>query len=101
MGCADPQAPLAALLRVRDDRAAGFCRRTFFPASGTHHESVPTEITPQGAAAVVYLGVLVTVGAYGLFNFGISRLPANQASAFVNPDSLFTCSSPSSCWAKR
>ena len=33
---------------------------------------------------------VVTVGAYGLFNFGISRLPANQASAFVNLIPLFT-----------
>lgn len=34
--------------------------------------------------AVLYLGSVVTIGAYGLYNFGMSRLPASQASAFVN-----------------
>ena len=67
-----------------------FVGAPFFLLLALTTESVPTEITPQGAAAVVYLGVLVTVGAYGLFNFGISRLPANQASAFVNLIPLFT-----------
>ena len=28
-----------------------------------------------------YLGTLVTLGAYGLYNFGLSRIPASQASA--------------------
>ena len=35
-------------------------------------------------AAVVYLGGLVTFGGYGLYNFGLSRLPAAQASAYTN-----------------
>ena len=56
----------------------------------TSTSSLPVEISATGVAAVVYLGVLVTVGAYGLFNHGISRLPANQASAFVNLIPLFT-----------
>jgi len=34
--------------------------------------------------AIIYLGIFVTLAAYGLFNFGVSRIPANQASAFVN-----------------
>ena len=33
---------------------------------------------------MVYLGVVVTVGAYGLYNFGVGRLPASQASGFIN-----------------
>ena len=35
-------------------------------------------------AAVVYLGGLVTFGGYGLYNFGLSRLPAARASAYTN-----------------
>ena len=35
-------------------------------------------------AAIVYLGIFVTLGAYGLYNFGVSRIPVNQASAFIN-----------------
>ena len=34
--------------------------------------------------SVLYLGVFVTIGAYGLYNFGVSRVPANQAAAFIN-----------------
>ncbi|MCD8490831.1 MAG: DMT family transporter [Geovibrio sp.] len=33
--------------------------------------------------AVVYLGVFVTVGAFGLYNWGISKVPATRA-AFIN-----------------
>lgn len=51
---------------------------------------LPTAISAQGLGAVLYLGVVVTVGAYGLYNFAVSRLPASQASAFVNLIPLFT-----------
>ncbi|GBE14185.1 putative DMT superfamily transporter inner membrane protein [bacterium BMS3Abin14] len=34
--------------------------------------------------ALLYLGAFVTLGAYGLYNFGLSRIPANHAAAFVN-----------------
>jgi len=50
----------------------------------------PSTFSMQGLAAVAYLGVVVTVGAYGLFNFGVSRLPASQATAFTNLIPLFT-----------
>lgn len=50
----------------------------------------PSSFSKQGLAAVAYLGVVVTVGAYGLFNFGVSRLPASQATAFTNLIPLFT-----------
>ncbi len=34
--------------------------------------------------AVVYLGVFVTVGAFGLYNWGISKIPATRAAVFIN-----------------
>ncbi len=43
-----------------------------------------TSLSVNGWLAVVYLGTVVSVGAYGLYNYGISRIPASQASAFVN-----------------
>ena len=43
-----------------------------------------------GLLAVLYLGTVVSVGAYGLYNFGISRLPASQAAAFVNLIPVFS-----------
>ena len=39
---------------------------------------------------MLYLGTVVSVGAYGLYNFGVSRIPASQASAFVNLIPVFT-----------
>jgi len=40
--------------------------------------------------AVIYLGTFITLGAYGLYNFGVSRLPANQAAAFINLIPVFS-----------
>jgi drug/metabolite transporter (DMT)-like permease len=51
---------------------------------------LPQTVSPLGLGAVAYLGVLVTVGAYGLYNFGVSRLPASQASGFTNLIPVFT-----------
>jgi drug/metabolite transporter (DMT)-like permease len=33
---------------------------------------------------VLYLGVFVTIGAYGMYNYGMSKIPAGQASSFIN-----------------
>jgi len=50
----------------------------------------PTRFDGNGIMAIFYLGVFVTMGAYGLYNFGMSRIPASQASAFVNLIPIFT-----------
>lgn len=44
----------------------------------------------DGVLAILYLGSVVTIGAYGLYNFGVSRMPASQASAFVNLIPVFS-----------
>ncbi len=36
------------------------------------------------------LGTFITLGAYGLYNFGVSRIPASQAAAFVNLIPVFS-----------
>lgn len=36
------------------------------------------------AVAVVYLGTAISVGAYGLYNLGMSQLPANRAAGYIN-----------------
>ncbi|MBI9104805.1 MAG: DMT family transporter [Spirochaetales bacterium] len=33
---------------------------------------------------LLFLGIVVTIGAYGFYNFGTSRIPASQSVAFVN-----------------
>ncbi|MFZ5571028.1 MAG: DMT family transporter [Thermodesulfobacteriota bacterium] len=57
----------------------------FLPAT-----TLPDSLEPIPAAAIFYLGAVITLGAYGLYNFGVSRIPASQASAFVNLIPVFT-----------
>ncbi len=52
--------------------------------------TLPAAIDATGLLAVVYLGAFVTIGAYGLYNFSLSRVPANQASVFVNLIPVFS-----------
>jgi len=62
----------------------------YFPVLFLPHVHMPTAVVPIPAAAVVYLGTVITLGAYGLYNFGVSRIPASQASAFINLIPVFT-----------
>ncbi len=52
--------------------------------------SLPTRIFPMPALAVLYLGSFVTLGAYLAYNYGVSKIPASKASAFVNLIPVFT-----------
>ena len=56
----------------------------FFPLMLLTGTGFPTNIEPEGLTAILYLGIIVTIGGYGFFNYGISRIPASQASAFTN-----------------
>ena len=67
-----------------------FVGALFFLPVAAWSAPFPATISLAGLAAVVYLGLVVTVGAYGLYNFAVSRLPASQASAFINLIPLFT-----------
>lgn len=51
---------------------------------------LPVHFDLSAGLAVVYLGAVVTLGAYGLYNYGVKHIPANQASAFVNLIPVFT-----------
>ncbi|RZW15839.1 MAG: DMT family transporter [Desulfobulbaceae bacterium] len=46
--------------------------------------ALPRNWYPVPALAVIYLGSFVTLGAYLLYNYGVSKIPASQASGFVN-----------------
>lgn len=52
--------------------------------------TLPTEMDTTGLFAIAYLGAVVTTGAYGFYNFSLSRIPVNQASVFVNLIPVFT-----------
>ena len=62
----------------------------FMPALLLPGVHIASAMNIQGLLAILYLGTVVSVGAYGLYNFGISRIPASQASAFVNLIPVFS-----------
>ncbi|MFB9884989.1 DMT family transporter [Balneatrix alpica] len=56
----------------------------FMPLALWQATPLPTNLPLLPSMAVVYLGIAVTLGAYGLYNFAVSQVPASQASAFIN-----------------
>ena len=46
--------------------------------------TLPVSFEALPAFSIVYLGIFVTMGAYGLYNYAVSKVPASKASAFVN-----------------
>jgi drug/metabolite transporter (DMT)-like permease len=40
--------------------------------------------SPSLVFSIIFLGAMVTLGAFGLYNWGMSRIPASTASAFIN-----------------
>ncbi len=68
-----------------------FCGSLFFlPMLALPGTELPTAVEPTPLLAIFYLGTLINIGAYGLYNLGVSRIPASQASAFVNLIPVFT-----------
>jgi drug/metabolite transporter (DMT)-like permease len=59
---------------------AGF----YFPLLFLPSTTLPTSFDLTGFATIFYLGLFVTILAYGLYNYGMSKIPAAQASSFIN-----------------
>jgi len=62
----------------------------FFPFLLLPSTPLPQSFDIQGVGAIIYLGTLVNIGAYGLYNFAVSRIPVSQASAYINLIPVFT-----------
>lgn len=62
----------------------------FFPALFLPGTELPTQIVPGPFISILYLGSAVTLGAYGCYNYGVSKIPASQATAFINLIPVFT-----------
>ncbi len=62
----------------------------FLPFLFLPQVGLPADPSSSALLAVAYLGIAVSAGAYGLYNFGTSRLPASQAVAFINLIPVFT-----------
>ena len=56
----------------------------YFPLLFLPSTTLPTSFDLTGVATIFYLGLFVTILAYGLYNYGMSKIPAAQASAFIN-----------------
>lgn len=56
----------------------------FFPFLLLPDIGFPDQWQTSPAVAVIYLGTLITFGAYGCYNYGVSRIPASQAAGYVN-----------------
>jgi len=56
----------------------------FLPLMFLPGQRLPTEFVLVPALSVIYLGAVITLGAYALYSYGVSKIPASQASAFIN-----------------
>ncbi|RDH44877.1 DMT family transporter [Zooshikella ganghwensis] len=63
---------------------------TLFFSPALFLTDLPTEFPYTPTIAIVYLGIVVTLGAYGLYNISLSYISATQASVFVNLIPVFT-----------
>ena len=62
----------------------------YFPVLFLPSTVLPADLPLSPSFAVLYLGTLVSIGAYVLYSYGVSRIPATQASAFVNLIPVFS-----------
>jgi drug/metabolite transporter (DMT)-like permease len=62
----------------------------FFPFLFLPTTALPAGVDPLPAMAVVYLGAVVTLGAYALYNYGVSRIAVSRTSVFFNLIPVFT-----------
>jgi drug/metabolite transporter (DMT)-like permease len=56
----------------------------YFPLLFLPSTTLPPTIDLAGLATIFYLGIFVTILAYGMYNYGMSKIPAGQASSFIN-----------------
>ena len=56
----------------------------FLPGLWLLIKAPPAHCSAALVAALLFLGVFVTLGAFGLYNWGMSRMPAGKASIFIN-----------------
>jgi len=62
----------------------------YFPLLFLPTTELPTTFHPAATLAVIYLGSFITIGAYGLYNYGVKYVDASRAAAFVNLIPVFS-----------
>lgn len=62
----------------------------FFPFFIYEYFTMDMNFTTEALSWIVYLGVVVTLGGYGLYNFSLTKIEASKAAVFVNLIPVFT-----------
>jgi drug/metabolite transporter (DMT)-like permease len=62
----------------------------YFPLLFIPQNVLPHTFDATSATAIIYLGAVITLGAYGLYNYGIKYVPANKGAAYVNLIPIFS-----------
>ena len=62
----------------------------FAPLAVWEYFTLPMNVTWEIFGWVCYLGIVVTLGGYGMFNLALGRIEASRASVFVNLIPVFT-----------
>ncbi len=62
----------------------------YFPFLFWPSTKLPEALLLGPSLAVIYLGAVITLGAYGLYNYGLKHVAANKAAAFVNLIPIFS-----------
>jgi drug/metabolite transporter (DMT)-like permease len=62
----------------------------FFPFLLLPSTRLPHHFEVEAGLSILYLGVAITLGAYGLYNFGLKHIPVNKACAYVNLIPVFS-----------
>lgn len=62
----------------------------FFPFLFLPGTELPHSFDSASAGAILYLGAVITLGAYGLYNYGLKHVPASQAASYVNLIPVFS-----------
>lgn len=52
--------------------------------------TIEMTFTVQSMILIVYLGIIVTIGSYGLYNFALTKIEASKVAVFVNLIPVFT-----------
>ena len=56
----------------------------FLPGLGRIFTQKSWPLVVEGLPLILYLGIFVSLGAFGLYNWGMSRIKASSASSFIN-----------------
>lgn len=61
----------------------------YFPLLFLPSTRLPDQWHVGPGLAIIYLGAVITLGAYGLYNYGVKHLPANVAASYINLIPIF------------